>query len=186
MKIKGIDFKEEVIGELGRFVVLWNMFENQYFSCMMNDQKIIDNSKDLTVPDDKYNAFKLSLVSRMKGYKKEIQQFIESELFASKTQEEKDYFSSELYVKGSFYDQLPNEKKKEKYKKVMTQISYLIDFLTKDEVNICGCLFAMYRIRNNLMHGIKAAYHFSNQLDIFRSMNDVLESIHFKLFEEKE
>ncbi len=40
-----------------------------------------------------------------------------------------------------------------------------------------GCLLVIYRIRNNLMHGIKLLEELDGQIELFRAANDVLENI---------
>lgn len=47
---------------------------------------------------------------------------------------------------------------------------------TGDDLN-CGCLLVIYRIRNNLMHGLKMVEELNNQLKLFKAVNGVLESI---------
>lgn len=42
---------------------------------------------------------------------------------------------------------------------------------------LCGCLLAIYRIRNNLMHGLKIPEELDGQIELFRAANDVLEDI---------
>ena len=41
----------------------------------------------------------------------------------------------------------------------------------------CGCLLTIYRIRNNLMHGLKQIEDLNTQLDLFKAVNEVLESV---------
>ena len=41
----------------------------------------------------------------------------------------------------------------------------------------CGCLLTIYRIRNNLMHGLKQIEDLDTQLDLFKAVNEVLESV---------
>ena len=40
-----------------------------------------------------------------------------------------------------------------------------------------GCLLVIYRIRNNLMHGIKLLEELDGQIELFRAANNVLENI---------
>ena len=44
----------------------------------------------------------------------------------------------------------------------------------------CGCLLVIYRIRNNLMHGLKCIEQLNDQLELFRAVNGVLESLDWK------
>ena len=58
------------------------------------------------------------------------------------------------------------------------------DFINLDElVNsdwICGALLCIYRIRNNLLHGLKELSELNGQIGLFKSMNNVLENIRRK------
>ena len=40
-----------------------------------------------------------------------------------------------------------------------------------------GCLLVIFRIRSNLMHGLKDIDMLNDQLELFRAINGVLESI---------
>lgn len=52
------------------------------------------------------------------------------------------------------------------------------EFLKQEsEDSRCGCLLVIYRIRNNLMHGLKDIEELNGQLELFQAVNDVLESI---------
>jgi len=43
--------------------------------------------------------------------------------------------------------------------------------------SIDGGLLAIYRIRNNMFHGLKPSDDLNSQIDLFRTINAVLESI---------
>ena len=40
-----------------------------------------------------------------------------------------------------------------------------------------GCLLVIFRIRNNLMHGLKCIEQLNDQLELFKAVNGVLESL---------
>ena len=40
-----------------------------------------------------------------------------------------------------------------------------------------GCLLVIFRIRNNMMHGLKCVEELNDQLKLFQAVNGVLESI---------
>ena len=44
----------------------------------------------------------------------------------------------------------------------------------------CGCLLVIYRIRNNLMHGLKCIEQLNDQFELFQAVNGVLESLDWK------
>lgn len=76
----------------------------------------------------------------------------------------------ETYVKKSLHD---FDNLKDEY--VTEMIKFLDD---TNEDTTCGCLLAVCRIRNNLMHGIKDIGELDEQIDLFRAANKVLENIH--------
>ena len=43
-----------------------------------------------------------------------------------------------------------------------------------------GCLLVIFRIRNNLMHGLKCIEQLNDQLELFKAVNGVLESLDWK------
>ena len=47
----------------------------------------------------------------------------------------------------------------------------------KEEDLGCGCLLVIYRIRNNLMHGLKCIEQLNDQIKLFEAVNDVLETL---------
>lgn len=47
----------------------------------------------------------------------------------------------------------------------------------KDDDVRCGCLLIIYRIHNNLMHGLKCIEQLNDQLELFKAVNGVLESM---------
>ena len=47
----------------------------------------------------------------------------------------------------------------------------------KEEDVKCGCLLVIYRIRNNLMHGLKCIEQLNDQLKLFEAVNGVLETL---------
>ncbi len=52
------------------------------------------------------------------------------------------------------------------------------NFLKQDGDKLtCGCLLTIYRIRNNLMHGLKPIEDLNTQLELFEAVNEVLESV---------
>ena len=53
---------------------------------------------------------------------------------------------------------------------------FLLQIGNDDEL-VCGCLLIIHRIRNNMMHGLKVIKELNDQIELFRSANEVLESI---------
>ena len=53
---------------------------------------------------------------------------------------------------------------------------FLLQIGNNDEL-VCGCLLVIRRIRNNMMHGLKVIKELNDQIELFRSANEVLESI---------
>lgn len=58
------------------------------------------------------------------------------------------------------------------------RIEKINKFLQSDgKTNIVGGLFAIYRIRNNMFHGLKEYQMLDGQKELFNAVNNVLESV---------
>ena len=57
------------------------------------------------------------------------------------------------------------------------EIKQIEAFLKQDGNTLYGCLLCVFRIRNNMMHGLKDVETLNTQVEIFKSVNDILESV---------
>lgn len=150
MKIKGHELNDELVVEIGRFSVLWNCFERFQCDNFCSPSKIKNISSNINIDKDKECLFAKDLNNRRNFFNMIIA----------------DYVQEGLYPEGARQANTEEDKR------------LINDFLNNPEGNsTAGCLLAIYRIRNNLMHGLKQIEDLNNQLDLFKSVNEVLESI---------
>lgn len=176
MVIRGFEYSEELLIELGRFVVLWNKFENEFFNCDCKRKKIINIDSEIIIKSKEINEFRQVLLKRLSGYRKDILGIIQYDIYRYKTEEEIGFFKNinDSFVKESFWEDVQIEKNT---KSITEDVSYIYNFLSNNGDEVVGCVMTMYRIRNNLMHGVKESYNLENQIDIFKTMNNVLDSL---------
>lgn len=149
MKIKGYNIQADTVREIGKFSILWNWFERFWCDNNCNPGKIKDIAKMIPV-----------------GYK---QQAHLAEVLNQRRhwfgQLEMDYIIESLHpgnARASTEDDMA----------IMRQFMEQ----TGDDLT-CGCLLVIYRIRNNLMHGMKLLEELNGQIELFHAANEVLESI---------
>lgn len=155
MNILGEELENKIVFEIGKFTILWEEFEKNYCSNNCNSKKILAFSLTISVDNKILKDFSKELHGRTEYFNEDI----------------------ETYTN---YNLIPQNahRPKAKYIKIMR------DFINLDElVNsywICGALLCIYRIRNNLLHGLKELSELNGQIGLFKSMNKVLENIRSK------
>lgn len=155
MNILGEELENKIVFEIGKFTILWEEFEKNYCSNNCNSKKILAFSLTISVDNKILKDFSKELHGRTEYFNEDI----------------------ETYTN---YNLIPQNahRPKAKYIKIMR------DFINLDElVNsywICGALLCIYRIRNNLLHGLKELSELNGQIGLFKSMNKVLENIRRK------
>lgn len=149
MLIKKCDLREETVLEIGKFAILWNWFERSWCDNNCNPEKI--KRIAATIPIDSKMQAHLAEVLNKRRY--------------CFTQLEMDYVRDSLHPRNARVSS-------EKDMTVMRQfIKQSGDELTR------GCLLVLYRIRNNLMHGMKLLEELDGQHELFQAANAVLESV---------
>lgn len=152
MLINGFRLQDETVIEIGKFTILWNIFENYEChnrSCQKEIRNIADN---ITIDIEKQTNL------------------------AKRLNEHRNWLSLSVidYVKQVLHSDNSD-------KSTDSNIELMCNFLEQTGENInCGCLLAIQRIRNNLIHGIKSVAYLNEQIDLFRAVNAVLESIEDK------
>ena len=154
MKV-GYEFVDkDIIFEIGKFAILWNMFERD---CGCNASST--NIKNyMTKIDNSYNKeiFE-NFIDVVKEIAKKI--YPDEEDFLEK------YISHNLYPKDDERARISDFE----IKNELPMVKSFFQNPSKD--NWVGVLFAIKRIRNNMFHGLKDEYF----LDFFKSINDILE-----------
>lgn len=127
MLIKESELSDELVVKIGKFAILWNCFEDLYCDNDCSVKKIKKIAPRLSV--DKIKQAELATVLNKR----------------------RDWFGPIIseYVKTGLYPENARQNSSED-KKLMEQ------FLEQGDGDLrCGCLLSIYRIRNNLMHGLK-------------------------------
>lgn len=147
MLIKEFDLSDELITEIGKFAILWNLFEKGYFGYKCTPKKIMEICDCVSVSIEKQKALAKALNDRRVWFEQLYHDFILNGLYSD--------------------DRSPTE----------DEINHIETFLKQEDSTTCGCLLCISRIRNNLMHGLKDAEMLNKQLEIFKAANGILESL---------
>lgn len=146
IKIKNKDFKKETVLEVGKFAILWNIFENKKCDkkCTIEKLRKIAEIYETSI---KWEDLALALQKRADSQGVNISKYVKEHL--------------------SLGNGL-NEKAKED----------VIQFIKSGgRESLSGGLIAIYRIRNNIFHGLKDWCELDEQGDFFKSLNTFLEQI---------
>jgi len=146
-KIKGEDIENNTIFLVGKFCILWNIFEkaNNHKLTMGKVKQAVSNI------NDKECFVKLANQLTMRAVLQE--------------HEINDYVEKRVYPENA---EIRYEEK--------GAIKKAIKFIeTNGEYHLEGGLYAIWRIRHNMFHGFKCYKDLDNQVDLFRAMCEVLE-----------
>ncbi len=141
--IIGYDLREETVLAIGKFAILWNIFEREKcnnYCTVSKMEKLIFNTSD------KWHQLAEVLKQR---------------------QEQFDLTEGQ-YIARKLRQQGLNSERIEKIKNFLQ---------SSGQDDIVGGLFAIYRIRNNMFHGLKDYQMLNEQKELFNAVNNVLESI---------
>ena len=152
MRIKGHNLDDELIVEMGKFSMLWNCFER--FQCDNNcsTEKIRAVCSRISIDKDKQAELARVLNERRSWLGQTISEYVETGLYPGNARQNRpeDRIAMEQFMKQEGDD--------------LRQ----------------GCLLVIFRIRNNLMHGLKCIEQLNDQLELFKAVNGVLESLDWK------
>ncbi len=149
MKIKGENLNNELVVEIGRFAILWNCFERFQCNNFCNPKEIKKIAPFLHIDEKAQAKLAKVLNQRRSWFGQVIPEYVETGLYPGNARQ------------NQTEDRLLMEK-----------------FLEQSEKDLrLGCLLVIYRIRNNLMHGLKCIEQLNDQLELFQAVNGVLESL---------
>lgn len=149
MIIKENKVNDELVMEIGKFSILWNCFERFQCDNLCNPRKIKNVYSLLSIDKDKQAKLAKVLNKRRSWFGQVIPEYVETGLYPGNARQNQEE------------DRLLMEK-----------------FMEQREDDLrCGCLLVIYRIRNNLMHGLKCIEQLNDQLELFQAVNGVLESV---------
>ena len=149
MKIYGESLRDELVIEIGKFAILWNCFERFQCNNNCNPKEIKRIAPSLNVDNKKQARLAKVLNQRRAWFGQVISEYVETGLYPGNARQ------------NQAEDRLLMEKFMEQ---------------SDDDLRV-GCLLVIYRIRNNLMHGLKCIEQLNDQLELFKGVNGVLESI---------
>lgn len=149
MLIKGYNLQEETVLEVGKFAILWNWFERSWCNNSCNPAKIKRIATTIRVDTEKQAHLAEVLNNRRYLFNQLVTEYVDESLHPGNARASHD---NDKVIMGQFIEQSGDE-------------------LTR------GCLLVLYRIRNNLMHGMKLLEELDGQIELFRAATAVLESI---------
>ncbi len=146
IKIHGRDFEQNTVIAVGKFAILWNIFEKNKCCNNCYPEKLIEISNRLE-NSEAFQLFANALTNRAVTFNIDSFEYVQHQLAMGNglRSEHKELIRSFMNSGGTD--------------------------------NVAGGLLAMYRIRNNMFHGLKEWSDLDNQIDLFVSMNEVLEEI---------
>lgn len=149
MRVKGENLNDKLVVEIGKFAILWNCFERFHCNNACNPARIKEVAPRLSIDKKMQSKLAKVLNQRRAWFGQVIPEYVETGLYPGNARQ------------NQAEDRLLMEK-----------------FMEQSEENLCsGCLLVIYRIRNNLMHGLKCIEQLNDQLELFQAVNGVLESI---------
>ena len=152
MEIKGEKLNDELVMEIGKFSILWNCFERFQCDNLCNPKRIKKVYSLLSIDKEEQAKLVKVLNKRRSWFGQVIPEYVETGLYPGNARQNQEE------------DRLLMEK-----------------FMEQKEADLrCGCLLVIYRIRNNLMHGLKCIEQLNDQLELFQAVNGVLESLDWK------
>lgn len=152
MKLEGCNLDDKLVMEIGKFTILWNCFERFQCGNRCNPTKIKSVSTMISIDKEKQTELAKVLNERRSWFGQVISEYVETGLYPGNARQ------------NQKEDRLLMEK-----------------FLEQEADDLCcGCLLVIYRIRNNLLHGLKCIEQLNDQLELFQAANGVLESLYKK------
>lgn len=142
---------DDIVKEIGKFTILWSNFENKYCLNNCNSATIKDFANGYLIDAKLLSNFSTVLKGRAYLYEESIPGYVRYNLVPAGAR-------------------TPSKQDLEIIRK----------FIEQDYKLIVGAFLAIYRIRNNLLHGLKTLSELDNQIELFKSMNKVLENIRRK------
>jgi len=152
MEIKGEKLNDGLVMEIGKFSILWNCFERFQCNNVCNPKKIKKIYSLLSISKEEQAKLAKVLNKRRSWFGQVISEYVETGLYPGNARQNQ-------------------EEDRRLMEKFMEQ---------KEDDLRCGCLLVIYRIRNNLMHGLKCIEQLNDQLELFQAVNGVLESLDWK------
>lgn len=153
ISISNFCLNQETLIEVGKFTILWNIFE---------DDKCCNNCNDNVIL-----GMKDFIKTLNKRFFKELAQELKNKA-GSISMNVKEYVKIHMYAEWAGSKITADNRR--------VHIPIVVDFISSEgEKEPIGALLAIYRVRNNLLHGIKCCSALDNQIELFKAMNAILE-----------
>ena len=152
MRIKDHNLDNALIVEIGKFSILWNCFERFQCDNNCNAKEIRSVCSRISIDKDKQAELTRVLNERRSWFGQTIPEHVKTGLYPGNARQNRPE------------DRIAMEQ-----------------FMKQEGDNLCqGCLLVIFRIRNNLMHGLKCIEQLNDQLELFKAVNGVLEPLDWK------
>lgn len=147
--LKQIGASDQIILELGKFSLLWNAFERILFKQECSINKIKNYQHYDKINNEKYY---LNLLNELLTY-----------FNKKKTEITKDFIKQKLYSnnRNEYQIEVENVLKNDSHGK---------------ELQI-GTILILFRLRNNMFHGLKDCFNINHQYQLFVSANSLLNYV---------
>ena len=153
-----MELKQETILEIGKFCILWAEFEKEHCNNDCNSNLIWQFAQTHKTDIPILQNLSQELNGRVDLYEDNIVHYVD-------------------------YNLTPQGARKPSVGDLKT----IKDFIAfKGENLLAGALLSIYRIRNNLLHGLKNVNELDGQIELFKAINAVLGEILGKLKLKKE
>lgn len=147
--IKKYNIERKTITELGKFSILWNIFEKDYFQKKCCPHKIKNYQNYNITKSLKYNCE--NFINVLHAY-----------LGTSKSTITRNIIKATLFDNSNEYH---------------TEIEYVLKNKCDGTKLLIGTILIILRLRNNMFHGIKDCLNINNQLQLFISANIILNKL---------
>ncbi len=150
-----VNIKNDTIFTIGKFAILWNVFEEYNCKCNCNYDTIKTAVRKMYKNDIMpFERFAVSLESRSKKARCSIEEYVQTKLFPDDVRA-----------------RIGNTERN-------IGMNAVLDFVeSKGLRNKEGALYAILRIRNNMFHGLKGHAELDDQVELFEAMCGVLEEM---------
>lgn len=167
-RICGKNINEETVLEVGKFAILWNVFEKTKCRESCQADKIMEIAQ---ASEQSCKKIFIEFAKTLNNRAKPKHEYID---------EQDKRIHIHCYVDNGLF---PNQKSKDgitrdNRKYGIDIVEKIIDYIISvGERSIDGGLFAIWAIRNNMFHGSKEHGNLNEQINLFKSMNAVLKEV---------
>lgn len=149
MRIRGENLQRETVLAIGKFSILWNCFERNWCCNNCTPRRIKEVWREIPMDMDRQRQLAEVINERRAWFCQSVMNYVCDSLHPENARMS---VEEDLEIMRRFLEQ-------------------------EGDDLACGCLLAIHRIRNNLVHGLKLIQDLDGQIELFQAANEVLESI---------